>query len=201
MMPARLAFLAEARLDDARAPAADRRRVRQRQIMRVAARVAVHRHQAGHARAAVIFRAHGVAGAFRRDHRHVEIGARFDQVEMDVQPVREEQRRALAHVLPHVLVVDVSLQLVRREHHHHVSRPRSIGDAHNLQPLRLGLARGPRAFAQAHHDIRDAGIAQVQRMGMALAAEADDGDALVLDQVDVGITIVIDAHLSRSSIW
>ena len=39
-----------------------------------------------------------------------------------------------------------------------------------------------------------AGVAQVQRVRVALAAVADDGHLLALDQVDVGITIVIDAH-------
>jgi hypothetical protein len=34
---------------------------------------------------------------------------------------------------------------------------------------------------------------------MTLAAKADNRDILVLDQVDIGITIVVDAHLSRSS--
>ena len=31
-------------------------------------------------------------------------------------------------------------------------------------------------------------------MGVALAAIADDGDLLALDQIDVGVAIVIDAH-------
>jgi hypothetical protein len=31
---------------------------------------------------------------------------------------------------------------------------------------------------------------------MALGAEADDGDLLVLDQIEIGIPIVIDAHKS-----
>src|SRR3546814_20123301 len=35
-------------------------------------------------------------------------------------------------------------------------------------------------------------------VGVALAAIADDRDLLVLDQVQIGITIVIDAHLSSS---
>jgi hypothetical protein len=35
-------------------------------------------------------------------------------------------------------------------------------------------------------------------MGVALAAVADDGDFLALDQIDVGITIIIDAHWSLS---
>ena len=31
-------------------------------------------------------------------------------------------------------------------------------------------------------------------MRVALAAVADDGDLLALDEIDVGITIIIDAH-------
>jgi hypothetical protein len=36
---------------------------------------------------------------------------------------------------------------------------------------------------------------------MALTAIADDADFLALDQVDVGITIVIDAHGGISSVF
>lgn len=36
--------------------------------------------------------------------------------------------------------------------------------------------------------------AQVQRVGVATAAVADDGDLLVLDEIDVAIPVVIDAH-------
>src|SRR5690606_20442385 len=39
-----------------------------------------------------------------------------------------------------------------------------------------------------------AAVLQVQRVRVTLAAIADDGHLLRLDQVDVGITIVIDAH-------
>jgi hypothetical protein len=35
---------------------------------------------------------------------------------------------------------------------------------------------------------------RVQRMGMALAAIADDDDLLALDQVQVGVAIVINSH-------
>src|SRR6266404_4425919 len=44
----------------------------------------------------------------------------------------------------------------------------------------------------------DAGILQVQRVGMALAAIADDADLLALDEVQVGVAIVINTH-GRSS--
>jgi hypothetical protein len=49
------------------------------------------RDQRRHTAAAQIFGAHGVARALRRDHEDIQIGARLDQVEMDVQAVREDR--------------------------------------------------------------------------------------------------------------
>ena len=40
-------------------------------------------------------------------------------------------------------------------------------------------------------------LLEVQRMRVALAAIADDGDLLALDQIEIGIPIVIDAHTDR----
>src|SRR5262249_22753831 len=51
-----------------------------------------------------------------------------------------------------------------------------------------------RALAQRDRHVLDAGIAQVERMGVTLATVADDGDLLAFDQVDVGVAIVINAH-------
>ena len=93
-----------------------------------------------------------------------------------------------------VVAVDVGLQLVGGEHHHHVGPFRGLGDLHHRQLLLLGLRGRGGALAQRDRDVLDAGVAQVQRVGMALAAVADDGDLLALDQVDVGVAIVIDAH-------
>ena len=58
----------------------------------------------------------------------------------------------------------------------------------------FGLLDARRALAQRHRDVLDAAVAQVERMGMALAAVADDGDLLALDQVQVGVAIVINTH-------
>ena len=69
-----------------------------------------------------------------------------------------------------------------------------FGDLHHLELLGLRLLDALRALAQRHGHVLDAGIAQIERMGMALAAIADDGDLLALDQVDVGVAIVINAH-------
>ena len=93
-----------------------------------------------------------------------------------------------------VVLVDVGLQLVGREHHDDVGPLGGVGDLHHLEAFLLGLLGAGRALAQRDGDVLDAGIAQVQRVRVALAAIADDGDFLGLDEVDVGITIVIDAH-------
>ena len=63
----------------------------------------------------------------------------------------------------------------------------------------LGLLDALRALAQRHRHVLDAGIAQVERMGVALAAIADDGDLAALDQIDVGVAIVVNAHDLLSS--
>ena len=65
-----------------------------------------------------------------------------------------------------------------------------------LKPGRLRLLRRGRAGAERDRHVLDAGIAEVLRMRVALAAIADDRDLLGLDQVEVGIPVVIDAHVS-----
>ena len=47
-----------------------------------------------------------MARSLRRDHHHVEIAARLDQVEMDVEPVGEHQRRAFLHIAVQLAVID-----------------------------------------------------------------------------------------------
>ena len=170
------------------------RGVGQRHFQRVAGRVLRDRDEAGDAAAALVFAAHGVAGALRRDHEHVDVGARVEQVEMHVQAVREGQRGAGLQVRAELLAVQVALALVRGQHHDDVGPFGGIGRVHDLQPgaFRLGDAGG--AGPQPDGKLLDAAVLQVQRMGVALAAVADDGDVLPLDQVHVGIAIVVDAH-------
>src|SRR5213078_3072021 len=75
---------------------------------------------------------------------------------------------------------------------------RGLGDFHHLEAGGLRLLGGGRALAERDGNLLDAGILRVQRMGMALAAIADDADLLALDQVQVGVAIVINTH-GRSS--
>ena len=138
-----------------------------------------------------------MARALRRDHDDVEVGAGLDQVEVDVEAVREGEGRALLHVAGEMLRIDVALKFVGGEHHHEVRPFGGIGDVHDLQALAFGLLGRGRALAQRHDDVLDAGFAHVEHVGMALGAVADDGDLLALDEIEVGIPVVINAHDRR----
>ena len=129
-----------------------------------------------------------------RHHDDVHLRARLDQAEMDVEPMREGDGRAVAEVLVDVRPVGLGLQLVRHGHHQHVGPGGGLGDAHDLDAGPLGLGGGGRAGAQRGGDLSDAGIVHVQRVRMALAAIAHDSHPSVLDEVYVAVAIVVDAH-------
>ncbi len=64
-----------------------------------------------------------------------------------------------------------------------------------VEPRRRGLGlagalRALAAFIQADNHV-DAAVVQVQRMGMALAAVANDGDGLSFEDIDVAVCIVV----------
>ena len=113
---------------------------------------------------------------------------------MDVEAVREHQRRAVLHVRMQMIGVDLGLQLVGREHHHHVGPFGGLGHFHDLELLGLGLLDALRILPQRHGNVLDAGIAQVERVRMPLAAIADDGDLFPLDEIEVRVTVVINTH-------
>ncbi len=54
------------------------------------------------------------------------------------------------------------------------------------------------AFAQRDDDVRHTAVTQVHGVGVALAAIADNGDLLGLDQVNVRVAVVINAHGASS---
>ena len=189
-----LAFLAEGRLDDAGPAAADGRAIAEPDLRCVARGVLRHGQEAGHARAALIFRAHQMARALGRDHEDVEVLARLDQVEVDVEAVGESQCGAFAHVGGQMLAVKVGLQLVRGQDHDDVGPGRGLGRGHDLDAGLLGLLGAGRSGPQPDPDVGDAAVLKVVGMGVSLAAVADDGHLPALDQTDVGIAVVIDAH-------
>jgi hypothetical protein len=80
-----------------------------------------------------------MAGALGGDHEHVEIGARVQQVEMHVQPVREGKGGARLHVGREIAIVDVGLQLIGRQHHDDVGPLGAVRRTHHREARALGL--------------------------------------------------------------
>ena len=188
------ALFLEVGFDDAGPATTDGGAVRKPDFQGLTGCIVVHRHEAGHAAALDVFAAHGVAGALGRHHDDVDAFGRFDQAEVDVQAVGKGDRGAFADVVLDVFVPRVRLQFVGHGEHQDVAPGRGLGDAHDGQAFTFGLGGGGGAFAQRNGHVVCATVAQVQGVGVALRAVAEDRDFLVLDQVHVAIAVVVHAH-------
>ena len=101
----------------------------------------------------------------------------------------EEQPRPRLEVRLDVLGVDVPLHLVRREDDDEIGLLHRVADREHAQPFGLGLGSGRAALGEPDPHV-DAGVAQVEGVGVALAPVADDGDLLALDDRQVGVVVV-----------
>ena len=128
------------------------------------------------------------------DHQHVEVRARLDQLEVDVEAVREQEGRTLLHVRAELVAVEVGLQLVRHQHHDHVGPFRGLGRRQALDAGGLDLLARRGAGLERDRHLGHAAVLEVVGVAEALAAIADDGDLLAFDQIQVGVGIVVDAH-------
>jgi hypothetical protein len=130
-----------------------------------------------------------VARALGGDHDDVVTGLGGDVAEADVEAVAEDQRGAVLEVRGDLVAVQVTLHLIRRQDHDHVGALDGLGDGGDREALVLRLRPRGGALAQADGHL-DAGVAQVQRVRVPLAAVPDDGDLLPLDDRQVGVVVV-----------
>ena len=199
-----LGLLLEGGLQDACTASADAGSVCQSNILSLAGVVLLHADQRGAALTLGVQAADDVAGALGSDHDNVHILGSSDGLEVDVETVCKGQCLALGHVGSHLLVIDVSAQLVGHQHHDNVAGLGSFFHFHDLEVLvscceLRSLLPVSRALAQADDDVH-AALGQVLGMGVALAAEADDSDGLAVQhaEVAVGIVVFLDSHGSCS---
>jgi hypothetical protein len=142
----------------------------------LAARVLKDGDQAGHAAALLVLATHEAPRALRRDQHHIEILARLDLLEVDIEAVREEERCALRKVL----LDRPCRRLLREVGCQHRDEPGADdGRRQARRPRQAVLLRALPAFfvAAATHadDDIEAAVLQVQRMRAALAAVTDHG--------------------------
>jgi hypothetical protein len=184
-----LGLVLEARLDDAAARAADALGVGEREVAGLAGRVLVDGDEARDARALGVLAAHEVAGALRGGERDVDAGGRRDLVVVDAEAVAEEQQVALGDPVADLGLPDLAVQLVGDEEHHDVALAGRVGDAEDLVAVVAGLLHGLRVLAQADDDV-DARVLEVQGVGVALRAVADDGHGLAVQEAEIRVVVV-----------
>ena len=136
-----------------------------------------------------------MAGALGSDHDHVEISTRHDLVVVDVEAMRESQGRARLDIGLDVVLVHLGDVFVRQQNHDQISGLDGIVDFHDLEAGLADLVPRSAALAQADHDVH-AAFVEVLSMGMALAAIADDGNGLALDQAQVTVLVVKNFHVA-----
>ena len=115
---------------------------------------------------------------------------------MDVEAVTEEQRVAVLQIGLDVVLEDLSLRGVGRQQHDDVGPLGDLGGCVHVEPLFGDLRPGLRSLLEADLHLH-AGVAQAQRVGVALAAVADDADLAALDDRQVRVVVV--EHLNCHS--
>jgi hypothetical protein len=159
------------------------------QLTGLAAGVLLDGEQGGHALAVLVLPAHGVAGPLGRDHHHIHIGGGLNQAEADVEAVGEAQHLAGAQMGSNLLLIHRLLGLVGEEHHDPVGLAAGVGHAQHLQAIGPGFLGRAAALVEAHNHV-DAAVLEVEGMGMALGAVADDRHGLAAQQGEVGVGVV-----------
>ena len=134
--------------------------------------------------------ADAVAGRLGRDHGHVDILRRDDLAEVDIEAMREHEGLSGLQVRGDLLLVDGALMVVGDQDHHDVGGLAGFGRGHDVETGRLGFVPVGAAGDVGNHDV-DSGIPEVESVGMALAAVADDGYRAALERTQISIFFVI----------
>src|SRR3546814_2074204 len=95
---------------------------------------------------------------------------------MEVEAVREGERGAGLQIVGEVVIIDFRLMLVGGGDHDDVGPGGGVLVGHDLEARAFGLLCGRRTGTERDRDLAHAAVAQVLRVGVALAAIADDGD-------------------------
>ena len=109
----------------------------------------------------------------------------------------KNQRGARPDTRLDLVAIQIAVRLVRHHHGHDVGPRRRLPGRPHREPVGLGLRPCARGGFQPDDDIGDARIAQVQRMRPALAAIADDGDALAANDRQIAVSVVEYGQRSR----
>jgi len=145
--------------------------------------------------ALLVLAANQVARALRRDQHHVQVGPGHDLLVVDVEAVREQERRVLLDRLLDFLV-ELGLRRVGQQERHEAGAFCGFRGSLDGEAVFLRLRRGVAVRPNADHDVV-ARIAQVQRVGAPLAAIAEHRDLVAAERL--GIHIFFHEQLHRTT--
>src|SRR3972149_3982736 len=80
-----------------------------------------------------------VSRPLRRGHENIDRGIRHDLSEVDVKPMGKCQIGPLLQIRANLFPVQVSLELIRHQDHHHISELYGISDVEDFKPSPLCL--------------------------------------------------------------
>ena len=197
-----LGLLGEGGLDGACTQSAQSLGVSQGDVPSVVTWILLNGHDDRDATAGGVLTTHDVARALRSDHEHRVILGRLDVAVVDVEAVSEGQGSARLQVRLDVLLVHGGLVLIGQQDHDHVGLGDGLADRLDLKALLLGELDGLGGRAQADDHV-NAGVAQVQRMRVALGAITEDGDLLAIEHGQIGVLLIPDSccHNRHSFNW
>ena len=174
-------FFGEGGFDDTSAGATDCIGVGKRNIACVAGCVLLHGDEARNAATLGVGTTHEMAWTLRRGHHNVDASGRNDAIKTNVETVSEEQRIAFGEIRRDVGVIHRLLFGVRKKNHDHVSPLGGISNRHHGKSFGFSFGLRGRTLTQTHDDVH-AGVFEVERMGMALRAVANDSDLAIGDK-------------------
>ena len=136
----------------------------------------------------------GVAGRLGRHHDDIDVLRRDDQFVSDSETVGEVQSRAFLQVLCDMVMVDIGLDLIGKQHQDDIGVLDCIIDGSDVHAaVLLGLLPGRAVLPDTDGDVK-AGVPEAQGLCTALRAVAEHGDLLSFQDTEVGIRFVVDLH-------
>jgi hypothetical protein len=131
-----------------------------------------------------------VAGALGGDHDDIDIGGRDHGLEVNGEAVGKEESLPPGQVRADIAVIDIGDLRIRHGDEDDIAALDGLGGIDDLEAFLLGHRAGFAARVEADDDL-DAAILEIERMGVALGAEADDGAGLALEGIEGGVFVCV----------
>jgi hypothetical protein len=117
---------------------------------------------------------------------------------VNAEAVREAKNFSGMEIRLDVLLVDRSLGLIRGEHLNPVGTLGSLAGSNYHHAIGAGLLGARTRGIETDDDLATA-VPQILRLGMTLAAVAEDGDGFALQGIGVGVVLVKDGGHGKCS--